>query len=273
MTPDDHDDHDALVDAADAGEPTETGPLTAQLEALLLAAERPLSDGKLGELLDLKADGRAALIEEAIAELNASYAQTGRTFRAERRAGGWQLLTEARFAPLVAQLTAQRQQSKLSHAALESLSIIAYRQPVMRAEVEAIRGVASGEVLRGLLDRRLVKIVGRAEELGRPMLYGTTREFLNVFGLAGLDDLPEVEGLKRAPSYRPPAPKPAEASDDAGPEEQDEVASRELTSDDAHTGETATPPSATPVPVEDDAGEPPVAEAPARGTADAAYDA
>ena len=86
---------------------------------------------------------------------------------------------------------------------METLSIIAYRQPVLRAEIEAIRGVAAGEVLRGLLERRLVRIAGRAEELGRPMLYGTTREFLRVFGLSGIDDLPEVDGLQRAPSWSP----------------------------------------------------------------------
>ena len=91
---------------------------------------------------------------------------------------------------------------RLSPAAMETLSIIAYRQPVMRAEIEAIRGVACGEVLRGLLERRFVRIAGRAEELGRPMLYGTTKDFLRVFGLSGIDDLPEVEGLKRDASVK-----------------------------------------------------------------------
>ena len=115
-------------------------------------------------------------------------------------AGGVQVLTVAEFGPLLARLHADRQSSRLSPAALETLSIIAYRQPIMRAELEAIRGVACGEVLRSLLERRLVKVVGRAEELGRPMLYGTTREFLKVFGLASLDDLPAVAGLERKPS-------------------------------------------------------------------------
>ena len=107
------------------------------------------------------------------------------------------------------------QQQKLSQAALETLSIIAYRQPVMRAEVEVIRGVACGEVLRGLMDRRLVKIVGRAEELGRPMLYGTSREFLQTFGLASLDDLPEVQGLIREPSWKPAAPPVEDIEEDS----------------------------------------------------------
>jgi segregation and condensation protein B len=85
--------------------------------------------------------------------------------------------------------------ARLTPAALETLAIVAYRQPLLRADLEAIRGVACGEVLRGLLDRRLIRIVGRAEELGRPMLYGTTKEFLEVFGLASLKDLPQAKDL------------------------------------------------------------------------------
>ena len=115
--------------------------------------------------------------------------------KTERLAGGWQLLTTPQYGPVLHRLHTDRQSSRLSQPALESLAIICYRQPIMRAEIEAIRGVASGEVLRGLLERRLVKIVGRAEVLGRPMLYGTTKEFLKVFGLASLDDLPAVKGL------------------------------------------------------------------------------
>src|SRR5690606_6377967 len=138
-------------------------------------------------------------------------------FRAERLAGGWQLLTLPTFGPLLHRLHTERQQSRLSQAALETLAIIAYRQPIMRAEVEAIRGVASGEVLRGLLERRLIKIAGRAEELGRPMLYGTTKEFLKVFGLGSLDDLPAVQGLSpRAEKAAPPQKDTATGEDGAG---------------------------------------------------------
>ncbi|MHC4947976.1 MAG: SMC-Scp complex subunit ScpB, partial [Planctomycetota bacterium] len=119
-----------------------------------------------------------------------------------------------------------RQQAKLSQAALETLAIVAYRQPILRAEIEAIRGVACGEVLRGLLDRRLVRVAGRAEELGRPMLYGTTSRFLKVFGLGGLADLPEVEGLPpmRKSRSAPPKETPAapEASDAPGTTDEPE---------------------------------------------------
>jgi segregation and condensation protein B len=93
-----------------------------------------------------------------------------------------------------------RSDSKLSPAALETLAIIAYKQPVMRADIEAIRGVAAGDIIRGLCYKGLVKIVGRAEVLGRPMLYGTTRKFLELFGLNSLKDLPKIEELKKPPS-------------------------------------------------------------------------
>jgi segregation and condensation protein B len=93
-------------------------------------------------------------------------------------------------------LRGEKQQTRLTQPAIETLAIVAYRQPIQRSEIEAIRGVACGEVLRGLLERRLVRIVGRAEELGRPMLYGTTSEFLKVFGLSSLSDLPQSKELR-----------------------------------------------------------------------------
>ncbi|MDY7108316.1 MAG: SMC-Scp complex subunit ScpB [Planctomycetota bacterium] len=170
-------------------------PLAVRLEALLISSDRPLTEARLGALLGLSGSGVARRVREALEELNGHYEQAGRAFRVEAVAGGWQILTHARFGPLLARLHQDRQQSRLSQAALETLAIVAYRQPIIRAEIEAIRGVSCGEVLRGLLERRLIKIVGRAEELGRPMLYGTTRRFLKVFGLAGLDDLPEIEGI------------------------------------------------------------------------------
>ncbi len=192
-------------------------PLAARIEALLVSTDRPLQDKRIAELLELKPKTASKVIEEAVESLNAEYAKTGRAFRVERVAKGWQVLTHADFGPLLTRLHADRQQAKLSQAALETLAIIAYRQPIMRAEIEAIRGVAAGEVLRGLMERRLVRVAGRAEELGRPMLYGTTSEFLTVFGMAGVDDLPAVDGLQREPAYRPPKPEkqaPKEAEED-----------------------------------------------------------
>ncbi len=167
-------------------------PLPTRIEALLMAGSRPITEARIGELLGINGNA-AETIRTAIEELNGLYEKSGRAFRAQRVAGGWQLFTLPAFAPLVTRLQKDHRDARLSQPALETLSIIAYRQPIMRAEIEAIRGVACGEVLRALLDRRLVKIAGRAEQPGRPMLYGTTPNFLKVFGLPGIDALPALE--------------------------------------------------------------------------------
>jgi segregation and condensation protein B len=167
--------------------------LALQVEAALLATDRPLPAARLGEVLS-HAGSKA--VNAAVARLNELYQQTGRSFRIEQLAGGWQILTLPRFAPVLAALNKTRAQTRLTPAGLETLAIIAYKQPILRADIESIRGVACGEVLRSLMERRLVKIVGRAEVLGRPMLYGTTKSFLEVFGLASLKDLPKAEELK-----------------------------------------------------------------------------
>lgn len=184
-----------------AGPPCADQPLTLRIEAVLLTNDRPVTEQKLVEMLGLKStgkakDGAAAQVHDAIAELNATYESQQRSFRAERLAGGYQLLTISAFAPLLARVRGLRQQGRLTPAALETLAIIAYRQPILRSELEAIRGVACGEVLKSLLERRLVRITGRAEELGRPMLYGTTTEFLKVFGLSRIEDLPQAKELR-----------------------------------------------------------------------------
>ncbi len=184
--------------------------LEKRVEALVFASERPISESRMKTVLGIEDEDATKQIKEAIDSLNESYDKNARAFRIERVAGGYRPLTREEFAPLVSRLHADRQQQKLSQAALETLSIIAYRQPVMRAEIEVIRGVACGEVLRSIMEKRLVKIVGRAEELGRPMLYGTTREFLNIFGLASLDDLPDVQGLVREASWKPASPPEVE---------------------------------------------------------------
>lgn len=195
--------------------PSADQPLELRVEALLLATDRPLSDGKIAELLAITLqEGGTRPVRAAIESLNAHYAATGRSFRIEQVAGGRQVLTRPEFGPILHQLHQARTQSRLTPAALETLAIVAYRQPVLRSDIEAIRGVASGEVLRGLMERRMVKIVGRAEELGRPMLYGTTREFLRIFGLATLADLPQARELRApAASIHTPAPAPAAGDD------------------------------------------------------------
>lgn len=185
------------------GTPGDTGTFAARIEALLLVADKPLPDARIVELLDIEfadeaGEARTKALEQVrttIDELNASYEQTQRAFRIVQVAGGHQVMTQPEHGELLKRLRGDRQMSRLTPAALETLAIVAYRQPILRADLESIRGVACGEVLRGLLDRRLIRIVGRAEELGRPMLYGTTKEFLEVFGLASLKDLPQAKDL------------------------------------------------------------------------------
>ena len=188
----------AQEDTAQQAEvPCADQPLARRIEALIFAADRPLPDARIADLLGIAGQAKVgAAIREAIQSLNTSYAVAASAFRIEQVAGGRQVLTQPSFAPVVARLRGERQQARLTQPAIETLAIIAYRQPIQRSEIEAIRGVACGEVLRGLLERRLVRIAGRAEELGRPMLYGTTNEFLKVFGLGSLADLPQSRELK-----------------------------------------------------------------------------
>ena len=175
--------------------------IESRVEAVLLSMSRPLSESKLVDMLGLgsvnaKDKMPATMVKQAIDHLNSEYAQSGRSFRIERLAGGWQLLTLSKFGPLLTRVHGAKAQGRLTPAALDTLAIIAYRQPTLRSELEAVRGVACGDVLRGLMERRLVRITGRAEELGRPMLYGTTSEFLRVFGISRIEDLPQARELR-----------------------------------------------------------------------------
>ncbi len=173
--------------------------LAAQIEAVLLTSDRPLSPRRLAEVI--AACGGEAMedttIEAAVARLNEHYDGSGRSFRIERVAGGLRMMTRPEYGTLVCASSKARDAGRLSQAGLETLAIVAYRQPITRSDIESIRGVACGDILRGLLERRLIKIVGRAEELGRPMLYGTGREFLEAFGLASLKDLPSARELRQ----------------------------------------------------------------------------
>jgi segregation and condensation protein B len=164
----------------------------ARLEAILFLTREPLGSRKLAELADL-ADGTKA--RTLVRALNRRYDAVGSAFRVEEVAGGFQLLTRPKFAPWLRRLQAAAAEVRLSGPAMETLAVVAYRQPVLRAEIEAIRGVQCGEILRQLIERDLVRIVGRSQELGRPLLYGTTRQFLQVFGLRHIEDLPQTDFL------------------------------------------------------------------------------
>lgn len=186
---------------------------TAVVEAVLFAADAALTAARIGQVAKLQG---VKVAKEAIAQLNERYAQMGCAFRVESIAGGYQMLTLPEYHETLSRLYKARSETKLTGAALETLSIVAYKQPILRADIEAIRGVASGEVLRGLMERQLVKIVGRAEIVGRPMLYGTSKKFLETFGLAGLEDLPKAQELRNL--WNEPA-KPAAAPAEPAPQE------------------------------------------------------
>ncbi len=164
------------------------------IEAVLFASDEPVTAAKLVQICEA---GSERMVNEHIEGLNARYEAGGHSFRIEKIAGGYQMLTLEAYNYWLAKLVKVRGESKLSQAAMETLAIIAYKQPIIRAEVEAIRGVASGEMIRSLMYKGVVKIIGRAEVLGRPLLYGTTKKFLELFGLNAIKDLPKVEELKK----------------------------------------------------------------------------
>ena len=175
------------------------------IEALLFATDSPLPAARVAQLIGV---GDARDVKKHIQALNERYERNGNAFRIEAIARGYQMLTLPAYNGWVRKLIRVRDESKLSPAAMETLAIVAYKQPVLRADVETIRGVACGELLNRLREMNLIKIVGRAEEVGRPMLYGTTNHFLKVFGLGTLADLPGTESLP-SPPERPEATVPA----------------------------------------------------------------
>jgi segregation and condensation protein B len=183
------------VDVADPdAEALAAIPLATRVEAALFAAPEPLPVKRLRELTGCP-DPRA--VREALETLAADYAAAGRAFRIEEVAQGFQLRTSETVAAVVARMGRRPAEERLSAAALETLAVVAYRQPVLRADVEKIRGVACGEVLRALQERGLVRVAGRAELPGSPLLYGTTQRFLEIFGLRDIQDLPKDRELLR----------------------------------------------------------------------------
>lgn len=166
----------------------------ARVEAVLFLAREALTSRKIAQLCNLSDGTEARTVIRRLAKL---YDSAGSAFRVEELAGGYQLFTRPMFGPWLRKLWQNQSLVRLSGPALETLAIVAYRQPVLRAEIEAVRGVQCGELLRQLMERELVRISGRADDLGRPLLYGTTKKFLQVFGLRHLDELPRAEQLRR----------------------------------------------------------------------------
>jgi segregation and condensation protein B len=164
--------------------------LQGALEALLFASGQPLPAIKMAEILNIDVDH----VHSLIAEMNDAMSAEERGLTVVEVAGGYQLCTKPQHIETVSQL-ADVQDPKLSAAALETLAIVAFKQPVTKQEIEGIRGVKADRVVTTLLDRMLIKEVGRKETIGRPILYGTTNEFLQCFGLKSLDDLPDIASL------------------------------------------------------------------------------
>tara|TARA_B110000438_G_scaffold60181_1_gene60383 strand:- start:1737 stop:2384 length:648 start_codon:yes stop_codon:yes gene_type:complete len=159
-------------------------------EGVIFIAREPITTTKLVQYARLH-NGKEA--RRLIEQLNKQYDKTNSAFRIEQVAGGYQLMSRPVFSGWLKRLEHTIAPQRFSAPSIETLAVIAYRQPVMRAEIEAIRGVGCGEVIRQLLERDVVRIAGRSEELGRPYLYATTRTFLALFGLGSIDDLPAME--------------------------------------------------------------------------------
>jgi segregation and condensation protein B len=162
-------------------------------EALVFATNEPLAPAAVRKIVPGATPARVRRWAET---LQREYDERGRAFQLREIAGGWQILTRPEHAEAVQKMLKVKAEGKLSTAALETLAIVAYRQPINRADLEAIRGVGSGPLLRALMEKGLVKVTGKEETLGRPVLYGTTDRFLELLGLASVKDLPKPEELK-----------------------------------------------------------------------------
>src|SRR5438876_8825230 len=182
--------------------------LSRVIEALLFSAQKPLSVRELAEAIrgagaedEFSSNEftrvREAEVAAALEQLKIENIEQQRAFQLNEKAEGWQLASDRKYAQWVRQLFPAPKPARLSAPALETLAIIAYRQPITRADVEAVRGVNIDGVLQTLMERGLVKIAGRAEVPGRPLLYETTQFFLDHFGLRNLDELPNVEELRK----------------------------------------------------------------------------
>ena len=163
------------------------------VEALVLASPEPLPARKITQVID---DLTSSGVTRTVADLNERYAAAGTSFRIREIAGGYQFYILPEYVGFVEELFTRHRKLRLTRAALETIAIVAYRQPVTKTEIEHVRGVASDGVLHNLLDKKLVTITGRAATVGKPLQYGTTDEFLKFFGLNSLDDLPRMSEIE-----------------------------------------------------------------------------
>ena len=171
-----------------------------ELEALLFATESPLTIGRLKKIFP---DVETADLKAAVAELEEEYSSHEHAFSIIEFGGGYQIATKPEFSPIVEKMLKTRRFTRLSKAGLEVLAIIAYKQPLTRLEVDEIRGVNSSGAISTLTERNLITVVGRSQAVGNPLLYGTTREFLNHLGLKGLGQLPDLPDIENAHVWEP----------------------------------------------------------------------
>ncbi|NJK93120.1 MAG: SMC-Scp complex subunit ScpB [Blastochloris sp.] len=202
------------------------------IEAILFAANRPLSEEEIASLLKAGGDTSGILFDEAslaVDNIRRWLDEYGRNLEGSGMqlvavAGGYRLATREDYAPWISAMFDEAKPPRLSGPALETLAVIAYRQPISRAEIEAVRGVAVGGVLETLVDRGVIRVAGRADVPGRPLIYETTPFFLEHFGLRDLNDLPNVEELKRVKLPDPPEPEapqqPELLHESAGPTQE-----------------------------------------------------
>ncbi|NIR51415.1 SMC-Scp complex subunit ScpB [candidate division KSB1 bacterium] len=163
------------------------------VEAIIFASDEPISEKKISNYVEALTPTR---IKEIVEEINSEYQSGKRAFYVSRVAGGYQITARKEFAPWIKKMFKGRSKPRLSQAALESLAIIAFRQPISRTEVDAIRGVHSGGVIKNLLERSLISIAGRSEEVGKPLLYATSKEFLRYFGINDISELPRPREIE-----------------------------------------------------------------------------
>ena len=182
----------------------QNGTRNSIVEALILASPEPLGARKIAEVVD---DMTPRKVGQTVAELNNRYMQAAMAYRIRELAGGYQFYIVPEFTGYVEELFTRRRKVRLTQAALETLAIVAYRQPVTRVEIEHIRGVASDGVIRNLLEKKVITIRGRAATVGKPLQYGTTDEFLKFFGLNSLEDLPKMSEIEELISSREPQPQ------------------------------------------------------------------
>lgn len=197
------------------------------LEALLFVSDKPLS---LKELKDIIKSDVADIsnLEDILKELKDEYATLNKPYEIKFVADGWTFATKPEYSPWIKKLLKEKTVLKLSPSALETLAMIAYKQPITRAEIDEIRGVESSGVIDTLLERKLIKIVGRKEALGRPLLYGTTQDFLKHFGLAHLSELPLIEDMPKEIQETDNLPEPELPFDAKNIEQNDTVKSTEI---------------------------------------------